>query len=124
MTAYDEQQIRDLVERWARATEANHVDAVLDLMADDVLFRTPGGEPFGKEAFERGARAREMKVESTIEVEEVEVNGDRAWMRNPLDVTMTSPEGSVTRRSGYGLTILRRQPDGRWVIARDANLLG
>ncbi len=26
-------------------------------------------------------------------------------------------------RSGYTLTILRKEPDGRWVIFRDANLL-
>ena len=25
--------------------------------------------------------------------------------------------------SGYTLTILRKRPDGAWVIARDANLL-
>ena len=27
------------------------------------------------------------------------------------------------RRSGYTLTLLRKEPDGRWVLFRDANLL-
>jgi ketosteroid isomerase-like protein len=27
------------------------------------------------------------------------------------------------RRGGYTLTILKKQPDGRWLLARDANLL-
>jgi len=27
------------------------------------------------------------------------------------------------RRAGYTLTILRKGPDGRWRLARDANLL-
>jgi ketosteroid isomerase-like protein len=27
------------------------------------------------------------------------------------------------RRSGYALTILRKEPDGRWRLARDSNLL-
>ena len=27
------------------------------------------------------------------------------------------------KRAGYTLTILRKEPDGRWVLARDANLL-
>jgi ketosteroid isomerase-like protein len=31
--------------------------------------------------------------------------------------------GTPMRRSGYTLTILRKEPDGRWVLARDANLL-
>jgi ketosteroid isomerase-like protein len=26
-------------------------------------------------------------------------------------------------RSGYTLAVLRKEPDGAWVIARDANLL-
>jgi ketosteroid isomerase-like protein len=29
----------------------------------------------------------------------------------------------VVHKSGYTLTIMRKQPDGRWVLARDANLL-
>jgi uncharacterized protein (TIGR02246 family) len=119
----DERAIRELVDTWARATETNDIDTVLGLMADDVLFLTPGSEPFGKEEFENAARERDAKVESVIEVEELEVTDDRAWMRNHLRVTMTPPGGSATRRSGYALTILRRRPDGRWVIARDANLL-
>jgi len=31
--------------------------------------------------------------------------------------------GSIMRRSGYTLTILRKEPDGRWVLYRDANTL-
>jgi ketosteroid isomerase-like protein len=31
--------------------------------------------------------------------------------------------GSPTRRSGYTLTIFRKQADGAWVLARDANML-
>jgi hypothetical protein len=27
------------------------------------------------------------------------------------------------RRSGYTLSILRKQPDGKWVLWRDANLV-
>jgi len=46
-----------------------------------------------------------------------------AWMRNHLTVTMTPPGDTSTRRSGYALTVLRKTPDGRWVVARDANLL-
>jgi ketosteroid isomerase-like protein len=51
------------------------------------------------------------------------VLGGWAWMRNRLEMTMTSRDGQQTRRSGYTLTILRKELDGHWVIARDANLL-
>ena len=33
------------------------------------------------------------------------------------------PGGSAVKRTGYTLTILRKQADGRWLLARDANLL-
>jgi len=93
-------------------------------MADDVIFMVPGKEPFGKEAF--AATANEMKnvvIEGTSEIQELKVLGEWAWMRNRLKVKMTPPNGKPVSRSGYTLTILRKSPDGRWVIARDANLL-
>ena len=36
---------------------------------------------------------------------------------------MTPPGGEQMRRAGYTLSILRKQPDGKWVLARDANLV-
>ena len=54
---------------------------------------------------------------------EIKVLGDWAWMRSHLQVSITQPDGKAARRSGYTLTILRKNPDGAWVIARDANLL-
>lgn len=36
---------------------------------------------------------------------------------------MTPPGGAPLRRSGYTLTILRKEADGQWRLARDANLL-
>jgi ketosteroid isomerase-like protein len=34
-----------------------------------------------------------------------------------------SPGGEPVRRAGYALTILPKDPDGKWLLARDANLL-
>jgi len=36
---------------------------------------------------------------------------------------MTPPGGEAVRRAGYTLTLLRKEADGRWRLARDANLL-
>lgn len=36
---------------------------------------------------------------------------------------MTTPAGNIVRRTGYTLTILRKEPDRKWRLARDANLL-
>ena len=54
---------------------------------------------------------------------ELRVLGDWAYLRNHIELTVTPPSGEVMRRSGYTLTILRKEPDGRWRLARDANML-
>jgi uncharacterized protein (TIGR02246 family) len=120
----DEQAIRELVQSWLAATEKGDLPAVLNLMADDVVFMVPGLEPFGKEAFAASARnMKSIRFDGKSEIQEIMVLGDWAWMRSRLEMTMTSHDGQQTRRSGYTLTILRKEPHGHWVIARDANLL-
>jgi len=121
----DERAIREVVETWMDATRRDDIDMVLDLMTDDVLFMTPGREPFGKAEFKANSEAlSDARVDGRAEVREVEVLGDRAWIRNHIEVTMTPPGGTKpVRRSGYTLTILRKCEDGRWRLARDANLV-
>ena len=121
----DEQAIRELVATWMAASKRGDTETVLSLMADDVLFMVPGREPFGKEEFAAAARGMtDIRIEGTSEIQEIEVNGDRAYLRNRLTITVT-PEGGepLLRRSGYTLSILRKEKDGRWVLIRDANLL-
>ncbi|HMI84555.1 MAG TPA: SgcJ/EcaC family oxidoreductase [Polyangiaceae bacterium] len=120
----DERAIRNIIATWMTATQAGDQQKVLSLMADDVIFMVPGKEPFGKEAF--AASVRDMKdvhIEGKSRVEEVVVAGEWAWCRTHLELTATPPSGRVMRRSGYTLSILRKKPDGNWVLARDANLL-
>jgi uncharacterized protein (TIGR02246 family) len=94
-------------------------------MAEDVLFMLPGREPFGKQTFAAASQGmKDVRIEGRSDIQEIQVLGGWAWMRNYLDVTITPAAGAApVRRSGYTLTILRKEADGRWVIARDANLL-
>jgi uncharacterized protein (TIGR02246 family) len=121
----DELAIRNLIEAWCRATEAGDVNAIEPLMADDMVFLTPGREPFGKREFMEGSRASagKMKVSVQADVQEVRVAGDLGYCRLKLAVTVTpAGGGEAMRRSGYTLSIYRRE-GGRWVLARDANLV-
>ncbi len=123
-TQADEGAIRQLVETWMTASKAGDVAAVLELMSDDAIFMVPGREPFGKEAFAAASRGmKDVRIEGSSEIQELKVLGDWAWMRNRLRVTITPPGGKPMVRSGYTLTILRKKPDGKWVLARDANLV-
>lgn len=120
----DERSIRSMIDTWLAASEAGDVDAVLNLMADDVLFTVAGRAPFGKAAFAEGMRAmKDVRMKTESDIQEITVVGDWAWLRNHLRVTVTPPGKAAMRRSGYTLTILRKGEGGAWVIARDANLL-
>jgi uncharacterized protein (TIGR02246 family) len=121
----DERAIRELVDTWFAATRAGDSDKVLSLMADDVIFMVPGKEPFGKDAFAAGLKEQKnVRIDGTSDIQELKVLGDWAYLRSHLTVTITPPGGAKpTRRSGYTLTILRKQPDGKWLLSRDANLL-
>jgi uncharacterized protein (TIGR02246 family) len=120
----DERAIRDLVATWMAASQAGDLQSVLNLMADDVIFMVPGREPFGKEAFAAASQGmKNVRMEGESDIRELKVLGDWAYLRNYLQVTMTPPGGETVRRAGYTLTILRKQPDGKWVLWRDANLL-
>jgi uncharacterized protein (TIGR02246 family) len=120
----DEQEIRELVDKWMSASANGDTDTVLGLMSDDVIFMVPGKEPFGKDAFAASSNAmKDVHIEGKSDIQEMKVLGDWAWLRNHLKVTITPPNGTPATRSGYTLTILRRNNKGQWVIARDANLL-
>ena len=123
MTTQGERDVREWLDRWWQATRADDVDSVLALMADDVVFLTPGHEPFGKAEFAAAARNRSVEVDGKSEIDELEVAADWAWMRTHIEVTMTSVSGEAHHRAGSTLSILRKEADGRWVLARDANLL-
>jgi uncharacterized protein (TIGR02246 family) len=97
---------------------------VLSLMTDDVVFMVPGHEPFGKAAFKAASAGNaSSSIEGTSEILELEILGEWAYMRSRLHVKMTPPNGGAVEREGHTLTILRKQPDGRWLLARDANLM-
>ena len=120
----DVRAIRNLIDRWMKASKAGDTKAVLDMMTDDVIFMTCGRDPFGKEEFAAAsANMSDMKIDGTADVKEVTVAGDWAWARTRLSINVTMPDGKEVRRSGYTLTILFKDMDSIWRIARDANLL-
>jgi uncharacterized protein (TIGR02246 family) len=74
--------------------------------------------------FAAGSKAMAgVQIDGTPNIQELMVLGDWAWMRNHLRISVTPPGKPTMVSSGYILTILRKNGDGRWQIARDANLL-
>ncbi|HSR91472.1 MAG TPA: SgcJ/EcaC family oxidoreductase [Gemmatimonadales bacterium] len=123
----DQHAIREVLALWHRATAAGDVDTVLKLMAEDVVFLVAGHPPMrGRAAFEQGLRTllAQHQIESTGEIQEVEVSGNLAYAWSMLTVRIVPlAGGNATIRTGNALSILRKQADGSWVVVRDANLL-
>jgi len=120
----EEQAIRQLVDTWLDASKEGDLTTMLNLMADDVVFMVPGQEPFGKEVFAQNyQQLKDTKMETVSDIQEIKILDDWAWMRNFLQVTFTPTGGKPTHRAGHVLTILRKNADGIWLLARDANLL-
>lgn len=122
----DENEIRQLVATWMAASKAGDVDTVLSLMSDDIVFLVPGAL-MRKADFAQAAKAQSAgdapQFDGHSEIQEIKVIGDWAFMWTNLTVTATPPGGGKTMtRAGHTLSILKKE-NGKWVLARDANLL-
>ena len=117
-------QIRKLIDAWIAASNARNLPALMDMMTDDVVFMTPGRAPFGKAEFAADVeRTKGVAIDARAEVQEIEVSGALAYIRNHIRVELTSSGQAPKRMSGYAMSVLRKDDDGRWRIARDANLV-
>ena len=123
----DEDRIIELLRIWREATANGNVSALLPLVAEDVVFLSAGQPPIrGREAFAAhiGAALSHVRLEPTGDLKELGIAGDFAycWSDVSLQVMPREP-GPEWRMIGPDLTILRREPDGRWMIFRAASML-
>jgi uncharacterized protein (TIGR02246 family) len=126
MMPSDEEAIRHLVATWLAASAHGDLPRILELMDEDVIFLGAGRPPMrGREAFAAASRAvdNNRRVEGTADIQEVRVFGEWAYCWNQLTLTVHAADGEARNMSGPALSVLRKKPDGRWVIFRDANMV-
>jgi len=124
--ASDEREIRTVHSIWSDAVNAGDLARLLTLVAEDVVFLTPGQAPSDREGFSSNFMAahQQMRICCASELEEVVVVGEVAYTRSRDALSVTARGGGeATQFAGYRITIYRRQPDGRWLLARDAHTL-
>jgi uncharacterized protein (TIGR02246 family) len=120
----DDHAIRTVIATWLAATRTHDLATIASLMTDDVQFLTPGRAPFGKTEFLAQSEAMaDVRIDATSTIEELHITGETAYLRARLMLTIAPPGGIPLQKSGYALTILRKEGDGRWRLARDANLI-
>jgi uncharacterized protein (TIGR02246 family) len=122
----DERAIRELHSIWIDAVNAGNLDRLFTLMTDDVVFLNPGRAPVGRTGFSPGFSAahEQARIRCISELEEVVVGGEIAYTlsRDSLSV-IPRAGGDAMQLAGHRITVYRKQPDGRWLLARDAHTL-
>ena len=122
----DEREIHEVHSTWIDAVNAGDLDRLLTLMADDVVFLNPGQSPVGRDEFSANFSAahQRVRVRCVSELEEVVVVGEVAYTRS-RDALSVVPRagGEETQLAGHRITVYRKQPDGCWLLARDAHTL-
>jgi len=122
----DERAIRDVHATWIDAVNSGDLDGLLRLMADDVVFLNPGHAPFGRDGFSPGFSAahQQARIHCISELEDVVVVSEVAYTRSRDSLSVTPRDGGdAMSLAGHRLTVYRKQPDGRWLLARDAHTL-
>jgi uncharacterized protein (TIGR02246 family) len=122
----DEQEIRMVHSSWIDAVNAGDLARLLTLLAEDVVFLTPGQAPAGREAFSSNfiTAHKQTQICCTSELEEVVVLGEVGYTRS-RDALSVTPRagGKAAQFAGHRMTVYRKQRDGRWLLSRDAHTL-
>jgi uncharacterized protein (TIGR02246 family) len=122
----DERKIREVHSTWIDAVNTGDLVCLLTLMADDVVFLNPGQAPLGRDEFSVNFKAahQQFQIRCISELEEVVVVGEVAYTRSRDALSVTPrADGEATQLAGHRITVYREQPDGRWLLARDAHTL-
>ncbi len=122
----DERVIREVHSTWIDAVNAGDLIRLLSLMADDVVFLGPGQAPLGRGGFSPGFSVahQQARINCISELDNVVVVGEVAYTlsRDSLSATPRSG-GEAMQLAGHRITVYRKQPDGRWLLTRDAHTL-
>ena len=122
----DERAIFEVHSTWTGAVNAGDLVCLISLMADDVVFLNPGQAPFGRDGFSPGFSAahQQARIHCLSELEDVVVVGEVAYTRARDALSVTPRAGGAGMQlAGHRLTVYRKQPDGRSLLARDAHTL-
>jgi uncharacterized protein (TIGR02246 family) len=122
----DDQAIRELHSAWIDADNTGELARLLRSMTDGVIFLAPGATPSGRDAFSSrlSAARQQARIHCRSELQDLVVVGEVAYTLSHDTVSVTPRAGGEEMRfAGYRSTIYRKQPDGRWLLARDTHTL-
>jgi uncharacterized protein (TIGR02246 family) len=106
---------------WLAAAARKDADAVAALYTPDALLMSPNRPVIsGREGVRDWFAALPDFTRMATTLVEVEGRGDLAVTRSTFAMTLELPGRPAINERGKILQVLRRQPDGRWLIWRES----
>ena len=119
----DERALNALVGDFMVAINNGDADAVAALYSPDGVRMPPDApEIRGREAIRQSLEAgfEVADIEVQVHVEETEFSGELASVRGTFALITTPRDGSdPSEMEGNWMRLMRREPDGRWLVARE-----
>ena len=120
MTTYnDEAAVRQLHDEVIAALNALDLDKLLSLHTDNIILMEPDMPTItGKtEVMQLFKKFQEQKLvyKLSYTIDELEVFGERAFVRGQVTKQITQNNQSPIRETGKFITLSKKQDDGRWL---------
>ena len=118
-----DREVRARLEQWTEDFNAGRADKVCDLFAPDLVSNFRGQPERGYDELcgllQRSLSDGARSYSYALDLKEIIVSGDLAVVRLVWTLTIESKggQGQITSVEP-GMDIFRRQPDGKWRIAR------
>jgi uncharacterized protein (TIGR02246 family) len=123
----DEQPIRKLLLRFRNALRKGEISRLLEMVTDEVLIVAAGRAPV------RGRDDLRAHLSGLVDTYRLDLSGNTRQIRISDGVAycwaqlllraLPHDGGPTVVQSGPTLLIFERQPDGGWLLARQANLI-
>lgn len=121
LTAPDREAIQATIDRLVAAFSAGDLDQVLASYEPGAVLVAEPGRPVSGAAELRAFFARFVALAPRFTFHDVEIfqAGDIAVHLNRWTMDGTMPDGTPAVQGGLSVAVVRRQADGRWLIAID-----
>lgn len=124
---FENHTVYHLMTQWHQASAAGDVDTIKSLMAEDAQFLVADHPPITRQDFINSFQAIRQSIKIQVldwRVEELEESGNLAYCHGYLHLAITPHAlGLPIERKGPILSIFRKQANGNWLLAKDANFL-
>ena len=112
--------IRQICDLWDEVMPTGDWDRAGETLSEDFVFYFPEQQPMnGRSAWRQWAESFPPVQHSKINIEEMDGRDDLAFIRATQSFTIEADGKPVTNTSRW-IAILRKQPNGSWLIASEA----